>query len=105
MNYEEALKKVKADKPLDNFITITLGYGNVLLMPFTEGTAFLASLIHAERFMDEYNKAKRIEPFERDSISFRVMSRHEYQRLKIATLLNLSPEAIEALEKGEEVPS
>ncbi len=55
--------------------------------------------------MDEYNKAKRIEPFERDSISFRVMSRHEYQRLKIATLLNLSSEAIEALEKGEEVPS
>ena len=105
MNYEEALKKVNAEKPLDNYMTITLGYSNILVLPYASGMAFLASLVHAEKLTDDYNKPKRLEPFERDSITFRIMSRHEYQRHKIASLLNLSLEAIAEMEKGEEVGS
>ena len=94
MEYLEALKKVQAKKPKDNYMVITLAYDNKLIFPYKDGLAFLSALTNVERIREPYGEPHRIVEFERDSITTHIMSADEYERFKIAALLNVSPEDV-----------
>jgi hypothetical protein len=96
MTYDEALKKVQAIKPKGNLMVLQLSYNNKLVLPYTDGIAFLASLANAEQINEPYNEQHSISEFKRDSISFSVMPHTEYIRFKIAALLGVKPEEVEA---------
>ena len=90
MDYVEALKKVKAAKPPENYLIIEFSYSTKLVLPYKEGIALVASMTGAEKLVDDYNKPKMITGFARDDFTTRIMSRSEYQRHKVAALLNIS---------------
>ena len=94
MNYEDALKKLKAEKPKDNFMILEFGYDTKFVMPHKHGVAMLEALTNAERLREGYGDPKRITEIERDSVISRVMSHQEYERFKIAGLLNISPDEV-----------
>ncbi len=94
MNLEEATKKVRAEKPKENYMLVELASYTKFLLPHTAGVALLNALAIAERLQDSYGEPKRIVELERNSIETRMFSAEEYQRYKIAALLNLTPDEV-----------
>jgi len=90
MEYKEAVKKVQAAKPRDNYMVIKFGYEQTLILPHKDGIAFMESLSCAEQLNDPYNKAHTIGELERSKISITTMSCVEYERYKIAALLGVT---------------
>lgn len=90
MDYQEALKKVQSTKAKENFLIIKLGYDNTVVLPHKDGLVLMSSLSAAEQLNDEYNKKHSIGELDRSKITISQMSREEYERYKIATLLNLT---------------
>lgn len=104
MKYVDALKKVQAKKTRENFMAIKLGYDHTLLLPYKDGVAFMNSLSSAERLIDAYGKPARIQEYNRDAISFTIMSGIDYERHKIAALLNVTLEEVIAAENPQPEP-
>ena len=98
MDYKEALKKVQAKKPKQNFMLIEISYDRKLVLPYQEGIAFMASLENAEQLIDSYSKPKGITGIDRDQIKTSLMSYAEFEQVKIAALLNVSIEEVKHLE-------
>lgn len=90
MDYAEAVKKVQAKKLKENFLLIEMSYDKKLIMPYKEGVAFISSLANAEQLNDPYSKPKTITGLDREAIKSSVLSYEEYERIKIAALLNIS---------------
>lgn len=97
MDLAEAIKKVKAEKPKENFMILEFPYDIKYLVPHKDGIAILAALVNAEKLSEEYNKPKRIEEIGREQVNTRLMSHSEYTRYKIAGLLNISPDEVKVL--------
>lgn len=103
MKYEEAAKKVRDEKPKENFMVIEFGYENKFLLPHKHGVAVLDAMANAERLQEGYGEPKRILELPRDAVISRLMSSQEYARFKIAALLNVTPEEVkEAQDKARE---
>lgn len=98
MDYAEALKKVTANKPKENYLVITLGYNSKVVLPFKDGAAFMQTLVNAEQLHEPYNEQHRIGEFNREAVTSAVMSHTEYVRFKIAALLGVKPEEVKASE-------
>lgn len=96
MNYEEA-KKLVGIKAKDNMITVQTSY-NIYVFPFKEGMAFVEALKSAEQLDKTYNP-QRVLPLARDGFEFRVMPAIDYERMKIAGLLDLTIDEVIQLEK------
>lgn len=96
MDYAEAKKKVLAEKPKDNYMVFKfdIEYSKRLLLPHKDGAALIALLANAEMLDEGYSKPKRITEIERDMVNTWVMSHQEYQRYKIAALLNITLEEV-----------
>ena len=94
MEYAEALKEVQAKKPKENFMVITLGYDNKLVFPYKDGLAFMASLASVEKLSEPYSAPHRITEFDRGAVTAHLMSAEEYERFKIAALLNVTPDEV-----------
>ena len=94
MDYAEAVKKVQAKKLKENFLLIEMAYDKKLIMPYKEGVAFISSLANAEQLNDPYSKPKTITGLDREAIKSSVLSYEEYERIKIAALLNISLEEV-----------
>lgn len=93
MNSEKVLaaeKEVKARKPAENFMVISMGYDSKLILPHKAGVALMAALENAELFKDSWSDKCRIIPLERNSISIEFLSTQEYHQIKIANLLGVS---------------
>lgn len=87
----EAIKKLRAEKPQENFMVVSFDGGDVrLILPHKDGVALMNSLANAEMFIDNYRSDKGIHPFKRDSVEATLMSVNEYQTRKIAQLLGVS---------------
>lgn len=97
MNYEEAVKKVKAEKPKENFMLVKIDAQ--LVLPHSDGIALLNSLAHAEKMPDYYGSRKYITELDRHSLESSVISHQEYVRYKIAALLCLSLEEVKEAEE------
>ena len=94
MKYEEALKLVQTKKPKDNYMLIEMAYDKKLLLPYKDALLFLSSLANAEQLNERYQEPHRIIGLERDSIHSRIFSHEEYERYKIAALLNITPDEV-----------
>lgn len=97
MNYAEAVKELQTKKAKDNFIVVKIGYEVLLVLPYKDGIAFLDAVKHAEQFDKSYSPT-RIEALERSKIDFSFMPWQEYERYKLAGLLNITPEEVKAMQ-------
>jgi len=105
MKYDDALKEVKATKPKENFLLVRLNYDTQLLLPHADGLQLVASLARAEKLIDRYSESKRIVELDKEAITVTPFSHKEYERYKIAALLNCSPEDVKQYaEAGLPIP-
>lgn len=100
MDYAEAKKKVAAEKPRENFMLIRLGYDTHIVVPHKDGLAILAGMVHAEKWDSSYSATHKIAPLDEDAIKTSVLSAKDYERHKIAGLLNLTYGEIRDMEAG-----
>lgn len=109
MEITEAIKKVRTEKPKENFMIFEFSYNNSFVIPHKDGVALLAALATAEKLVDGYGEKKRITELERGQYTSRLMPYQEYERYKIAALLNITPdevkEAMEALNNPTPSPT
>lgn len=94
MNFEEAKKLVLAEKPKENYMIIPFGYGNQLIVPYKDGVAIIGALANAEQYEKAYSKPTTIVPMEASSFTPSILSKDEYQRIKLAMLLQVDPEEL-----------
>jgi len=94
MDYQEALKKVQSSKTKENFLVITMGYDTKVCFSYKDGAAVLAALATAEVVHERYSEQHRIAPLDRNTIQIQVMSAEEYNQIKIAALLHISPDEV-----------
>jgi hypothetical protein len=99
--YEEALKKLYNKTPKENFLLIEFDYGKNLLLPYEEGLKFLSSLKQAELYTETYSKPKTIQPFSGDHFKTRVLSRKDYEDIKVAALLGVTVDELLAEKEKE----
>ena len=97
MDYATAVKKVQARKAKENYLLVTLGYDNKVVLPYKDGIAFITSMSNAEQFNDPYNKEHNISELDKDKITMKPMSQEEYERYKIAALLNMTVAEVKEL--------
>ena len=91
MTPEEALKKVQSEKPKDNFMVVNIGYDSKIVVPYKDGLTIIAALVNAEELKEGYSEKTRITEFDRNTFNAKVLSRAEYERIKMAMLLNVDP--------------
>lgn len=89
MEFEEAKKKVRADKPKENFMLIPFGYDRNYVVPYKDGISIMTALANAERLITNYGEKTRITGLERNEFSPQILSHHEYELIKIANLLQV----------------
>ena len=108
MDYVTALKKVQTEKIKDNYMVLEFGYDHKILLPHKDGSTVLTALVNAERLKESYGDPIRITELERDMVKIQTMSRIEYERIKVATLLGLPvtevKEMMEAATKLDPTP-
>ena len=97
MEYAEAVKKVKAEKPKDNFMTVHIDAH--LILPHKDGVLLLQALSNAERFPRYYSDPKVIEPLDGDIVTTQPMSWQTYEQHKIAALLGVSFDTVKDMAK------
>ena len=97
MEYAEALKKTRAEKPRDNFMILEFGYDHKIIVPHKDGTIILSAMLNAERLKEPYGDKPRITELERDMVKIQTMSYAEYERFKIAALMNITPAEVKEI--------
>lgn len=100
MDYLKAKKEVQAMKKKENFMVVRISYDNIWVLPHKEGMALIEALKTAERFDKDYG-AQRIIPLEQDNLRIHLMSAEEYERYKIAALLNITPDEVKEYESPQ----
>lgn len=97
--YEEALKKIYSKTQKDNFIVIEFDYNKSILLPYDEGLKFLGCLKQAELYHEPYGKPKTIGPFDAAHFKTKILSRKDYEDIKVANLLGITVEELNAKEE------
>lgn len=95
--YAAAVKKIKTEKPPENYLTVQISYDTKLILPHKAGMALIAALENAEMLKEKYSEPCRIVPLEQETLISRMISAQEYQQIKIANLLNVSLEEIQKI--------
>lgn len=90
MEFKDAVKKVRASKAKENFFLFRMGYDTTLVLPHSHGVAVLAALEYAELLAEPYGENKTISGIDKETLRFSMMSRAEYEQIKIAALLGVS---------------
>ena len=94
MDFKEAAKKVQARKSKENFLVFTFGYNDKIVMPHKDGVALIACMANAEQLYDPYGGKHYIGEMEKTKIQINQMSQEEYERYKIAALLDISMDEV-----------
>lgn len=102
MDYTEAVKRVRAEKLKDNYLLLQIStdYNCRLLLPHKDAIALLDTLKNAEQLYEKYNETPRIAEASRELVTTTVLSHQEYERFKIAALLNLSLDEVKGLQQA-----
>jgi hypothetical protein len=99
MEYKEAIKKVQTKKTKENFLVVEVAYNVKFVLPYKEGMVLMASMAVAEELDEPYNKQHRIKEIDRNNFKTYVMSNDEYERIKVAAMLGVTPaQVLEAQE-------
>lgn len=94
LSYEEAKKLVQAEKPKENYMILPFGYDTKFVVPYKDGVAIITALANAELYERSYSSPPRISPIEVDSFGPTLLSKDEYQRIKMAMLLQVHPDEL-----------
>ena len=89
MNFAEAEKQVKAEKQKENMMVIPFDYGHKLVVPYKEGVKIIEALANAEVLKEEYGQLTYFAGVERHHFNPTIMSREEYELIKIGALLKV----------------
>ena len=89
MNFAEAEKQVKAEKQKENMMVIPFDYGHKLVVPYKDGVKIIESLANAEVLKEEYGQLTYFAGVERHHFNPTIMSREEYELIKIGALLKV----------------
>ena len=93
LNYAKARKEIQARKPKSNYLLVGLAYEKKYILPYEDGIKLMVALEKAEQLSKEYGKPARIHGI-KEYIECRTFSSMEYERIKLATLLQVDPEDI-----------
>jgi hypothetical protein len=103
MDKKKAIAQARAEiysrTPKDNFLAVEYDYNKSIILPYDEGLKFVACLKNAEVLEEQYNKPKTITAFQSNYFKTRILSRKDYEDIKIAALLGIT---VEELYKEEE---
>lgn len=102
MDYTEARKLAQADKPKENFLKVQVDYNRWVVLPYKAGLQFLDALSHAQEFKAPYNAPPYIGPLQGDLFIAAPISASEFERYRIAMLLQVS---MDDLAKAEQLAS
>lgn len=94
MDFKEAIKKVQTRKAKENYLVFTFGYNDKIVMPHKDGVALVACMANAEQLYDPYGGKHYIGEMEKTKIQISQMSHEEYERYKIAALLDISMDEV-----------
>ena len=100
MDYEKAKKVVQSTKSRENFILVKLDYETQLVLPHKAGLAFVGAIAEAEMLHTPYSKPHRIQGLEREKFQVTTLSCEDYERYKIAALLNITVDDVKLIEEG-----
>jgi hypothetical protein len=84
---------------------IEVAYDKKLLLPYKDGVAFMAAFSNAELLIEEYGTNARMGEIDKHSVRCAVFSSKEYQRIKIAALLGVSPDEVKKYETPQKESS
>jgi hypothetical protein len=103
MSKKEAAAQARAElynkMPKENFLAIDFDYNKSIVLPYDEGLRFVACLKNAELLDEPYSKAKTITGFQSNYFKTRILSRKEYEDIKIAALLGITVEELNSEEE------
>lgn len=103
MNYEEALKAVRANKPKENLMTIEIEYNKQLILPYKDGLALLATLERAEVLHAPYSKPPSIVGIdEAERFKSAVIPYQSYEDIKVAQLLGITLDEVKEARKPKQ---
>lgn len=88
MNFAEAEKQVKAEKPKENLMVIPFGYDHKIVVPYKDGVEIIEALANAA-LKEEYGELPHFTGVERHHFNPTIMSREEYALIKIGALLKV----------------
>lgn len=101
MNYQDAKKLVKAHKARENYMLIQLESMTScekLVLPYKAGLAFIEALGQVEQWSHNYGTDHRLEGISPNFAKFSVMPAEEYDRLRMAILLGVTPQELKDAE-------
>ena len=87
-NFAEAEKQVKAEKQKENMMVIPFDYGQ-MVVPYKDGLKIIEALANAEVLKEEYGQPTYLTGVERHHFNPTIMSREEYELIKIGALLKV----------------
>ena len=87
--FAEAEKQVKAEKQKENMMVITFDYGHKLVVSYKDGVKIIEALANAEILKEEYGQPAYFAGVERHHFNPTIMSREEYELIKIGALLKV----------------
>lgn len=99
--YEKAKKTAQTVKKRDNYIVVRISYEASLILPYKEGLAFIQAMGGAEQLSTTYNKPHRIQSIDPELLKVGVMSPEDYDRYKIAALLNVTIDDLKLYEEQQ----
>lgn len=99
MNYEEALELVKKEVHIDGYMWIKCGSHFNVVVPHKEGMVIINALRNAQKFEYSYSPQYLME-IDSTEIEINYISIKQYQRHKLAELLQVSVEDVKTSEKA-----
>ena len=88
-NFAEAEKQVKAEKQKENMMVIPFGYDHKIVVPYKDGVKIIEALANAEVLKEEYSELPHFTGIERLHLNPTLMSRDEYELIKLASVLRV----------------
>jgi hypothetical protein len=101
MKYEEAKKAVANRKPRENYMVIkfdSMSSCEEIILPHKAGIALMEALSQAELYTHSWGEKPVIKPLETDYVRAATYSHIEYDRLRMAILLGVSPDDLKHAE-------
>lgn len=98
---EAAAKTVRAQKNKPNMMLVNLSWSIQLLVPYDDGLTLLGALKNAEVLEDLHGNRPMIKPMDKDSLRGAVFSTQRYEDIKVAALLDISVEELEASRRSQ----
>lgn len=98
MNLELAKLEATQHSPSENLMMIKFSYyGPNLILSYSDALQFIKALNKAELIELPYSSPPKLKGFDSESVTFVPVSRQEYQKYRMAELMQLSVKDLETI--------